>query len=134
MGVLKQGGKCARPASCEVCPVDVAELLGEDATRCAFCGQLAQAYWRGERVVGCCDLCATAILPKLAADALVGPQGAHRTIIARLREAERRAKAAFWEAAACAIANAVPPLVPPRRCPYADDVPTPGRNGKPERN
>lgn len=132
MGVLKRGGKCAAPEICNVCPVDVQAMFGDDVKVCCVCGEQPAAYWRGERVVAVCATCAVEVLPKLIADAVVGPTCGHKTVIARLREAERRAKAAFWEAAACAIAFAEPPLTPKPPCPYA--AASHGLNGKATRN
>jgi hypothetical protein len=116
-----------------VCPTSQDELFGDDIQKCFLCGGPPTAYWFGsERVVAVCPACATDVLPRLLADAIVGPVCGHKTVVGRLRLAERVAKAAFWEAAASAIAAADLPLAPPRRCPYADAGP-PDRNGRPHR-
>jgi hypothetical protein len=102
-------------------------MFGEDVQRCCLCGEPPSAYWRGEVVIAVCSRCAVEVLPKLIADAIVGPHCGHKTVIPRLVEAGRRAAAAFWKAAACAIAFADPPLMPKKVCPYAGQA---QRNGR----
>jgi hypothetical protein len=42
--------------------------------KCSFCGNIPKAGWHGEQNVFVCSSCATAVLPKLIADASMFPE------------------------------------------------------------
>jgi hypothetical protein len=85
------------------------EMMGEAVAACTFCGESgASGYWRGAAGnVSCCPACAAAILPKLAADALVGEYGHLPQTYARLCRSLVEISRSYWQAGLAAVSRCV---------------------------
>ena len=79
------------------------KMMDMDDKICSFCGKEATAYWHGlgGSTINCCRECATTILPKLMADAILDDDPfnwKHINIIGILKE--------FWYGVACSLRRA----------------------------
>jgi ribosomal protein L37AE/L43A len=82
-----------------VCDPDgknVEEINEFPNAKCSICDKPASAMWRGSIDLFICPKCATNILPRLIADAIVQPQTKMNQISNSLKDAE----IAFWQAVA----------------------------------
>jgi ribosomal protein L37AE/L43A len=82
-----------------VCDPDgkaVEEINEFPNAKCSICDKTASAMWRGAIDFFICPKCATNILPRLIADAIVQPQTKMNQISNSLKDAE----IAFWQAVA----------------------------------
>lgn len=87
------------PIMIKMCGPDgevVKEISEFPNAKCSICNKPASAMWRGSIDLFICPECATNILPRLIADAIVQPQTKMNQISNSLKDAE----IAFWQAVA----------------------------------